>query len=175
MLIPIDVNKIKDTGSLWGVIAEEVSHIQDGLEGRQDKKVAEDETNKEKGLESLGRPINDYVKNKLGDDNSSDIQLSTDGIDLTNADVGEKVGDKSNEGYKLFRYDLRLGINEDSIGTRNLKFTDKPYTEKEIQDTIDKTYGKGHYKIDWNKYIRKMLNIENKRIIIFIKLNSLLK
>ena len=93
MLIPIDVNKIKDTGSLWGVIAEEVSHIQDGLEGRQDKKVAEDETNKEKGLESLGRPINDYVKNKLGDDNSSDIQLSTDGIDLTNADVGEKVGD----------------------------------------------------------------------------------
>ncbi|WYD12909.1 hemagglutinin repeat-containing protein [Fusobacterium animalis] len=93
MLIPIDVNKIKDTGSLWGVIAEEVSHIQDGLEGRQDKKVAEDETNKEKGLESLGRPINDYVKNKLGDDNSSDIQLSTDGIDLTNANVGEKVGD----------------------------------------------------------------------------------
>jgi len=93
MLIPIDVNKVKDTGSLWGVIAEEVSHIQDGLEGRQDKKVAEDETNKEKGLESLGRPINDYVKNKLGDDNSSDIQLSTDGIDLTNADVGEKVGD----------------------------------------------------------------------------------
>ncbi len=75
----------------------------------------------------------------------------------------------------MFRYDLRLGINEDSIGTRNLKFTDKPYTEKEIQDTIDKTYGEGHYKIDWNKYIRKMLNIENKRIIIFIKLNSLLK
>ena len=104
MLIPIDVNKIKDTGSLWGVIAEEVSHIQDGLEGRQDKKVAEDETNKEKGLESLGRPINDYVKNKLGDDNSSDIQLSTDGIDLTNADVGEKVGDVNtqddrNSGY----------------------------------------------------------------------------
>ncbi|EGQ78827.1 hypothetical protein HMPREF9094_2143, partial [Fusobacterium animalis ATCC 51191] len=121
--------------------------------GRQDKKVAEDETNKEKGLESLGRPANDYVKNKLGD-KSSNIQLTTDGIDLTNADVGEKVGDKSNEGYKLFRYDLRLGINEDSIGTRDLKFTDKPYTEKEIQDTIDKTYGKGHYKIDWNKYTK---------------------
>ncbi|WP_422851667.1 AHH domain-containing protein [Fusobacterium animalis] len=92
MLIPIDVKKIKDTGSLWGVIAEEVSHIKDGLAGRQDKKVAEDETNKEEGLESLGRPANDYVKNKLGD-NSSDIQLSTDGIDLTNADVGEKAGD----------------------------------------------------------------------------------
>ena len=42
MLIPIDVSKIEDTGSLWGVIAEEISHIQDGLAGRQDKKVAED-------------------------------------------------------------------------------------------------------------------------------------
>ncbi|WP_338993715.1 hemagglutinin repeat-containing protein [Fusobacterium animalis] len=93
MLIPIDVKKIKDTGSLWGVIAEEVSHIKDGLAGRQDKKVAEDETNKEEGLESLGRPANDYVKNKLGDDNNSNISLTTDGIDLTNADVGEKAGD----------------------------------------------------------------------------------
>ena len=93
VLIPIDVKKIKDTGDLFGTIAEEVSHGKDALEGRQDKKVAEDETNDEKGLESLGRPANDYVKNKLGDDNSNDIQLSTDGIDLTNADVGEKVGD----------------------------------------------------------------------------------
>ena len=95
MLIPIDVSKIEDTGSLWGVIAEEISHIQDGLAGRQDKKVANDISNKEKGLESLGRPINDYVKNKLGEDNNSKIKLSTDGIDLTNADVGEKVGDNS--------------------------------------------------------------------------------
>ena len=55
--------------------------------------VAKDETNKEKGLESLGRPVNDYFKNKLGNDNSSNISLTTDGIDLTNADVGEKVGD----------------------------------------------------------------------------------
>ncbi|MHB9308554.1 pre-toxin TG domain-containing protein, partial [Fusobacterium polymorphum] len=47
----------------------------------------------EKGLESLGRPANDYVKNKLGEDNNSKIKLSTDRIDLTNADVGEKVGD----------------------------------------------------------------------------------
>jgi len=104
VLIPIDVNKIKDTGDLFGTIAEEVSHGKDALEGRQDKKVAEDETNKEKGLESLGRPANDYVKNKLGD-NSSDIQLSTDGIDLTNADVGEKVGDyMSPEDLKYRKY-----------------------------------------------------------------------
>ena len=41
VLIPIDVKKIKDTGDLFGTIAEEVSHGKDALEGRQDKKVAE--------------------------------------------------------------------------------------------------------------------------------------
>ena len=93
VLIPIDIEKIKNIGDLFGTITEEISHGKDALEGRQDKKVAEDETNKEKGLESLGRPANHYVKNKLGEDNNSKIKLSTDGIDLTNANVGEKVGD----------------------------------------------------------------------------------
>jgi len=95
VLIPIDVSKIEDINELLGTLTEEISHGKDALEGRQDKKVAEDETNKEKGLESLGRPANDYVKNKLGEDNNSKIKLSTDGIDLTNANVGEKVGDNS--------------------------------------------------------------------------------
>ena len=103
VLIPIDVNKIKDTEDLFGTIAEEVFHGKDALEGRQDKKIAEDETNDEKGLESLGRPANDYVKNKLGDDNNSNILLTTDGIDLTNADVGEKVGDVITPQDRKFR------------------------------------------------------------------------
>ena len=93
VLIPIDVSKIGDINELFGTLTEEISHGKDALEGRQDKKVAEDKSNDEKGLESLGRPANDYVKNKLGEDNNSKIKLSTDGIDLTNADVGEKVGD----------------------------------------------------------------------------------
>ena len=93
VLIPIDVNKIGDINKLFGTLTEEVSHGKDALEGRQDKKVAEDKSNDEEGLESLGRPANDYVKNKLGEDNDSKIKLSTDGIDLSNADVGEKVGD----------------------------------------------------------------------------------
>jgi len=95
VLIPIDVNKIEDIKELLGTLTEEVSHGKDALEGRQDKKVAEDKSNDEEGLESLGRPANDYVKNKLGEDNNSKIKLSTDGIDLTNANVGEKVGDNS--------------------------------------------------------------------------------
>ena len=72
-----------------GTIAEEQSHVIGKFEGRQ--KVVPDGS--EKGLESLGRPANDYVKNKLGEDNNSKIKLSTDGIDLSNVDVGEKVGD----------------------------------------------------------------------------------
>ena len=93
VLIPIDVSKIGDINELLGTLTEEVSHGKDALEGRQDLDVAKDTTNDEEGLESLGRPANDYVKNKLGEDNNSKIKLSTDGIDLSNADVGEKVGD----------------------------------------------------------------------------------
>ena len=93
VLIPIDVNKIEDIKELLGTVTEEVAHGKDALEGRQDKKVAEDKSNDEEGLESLGRPANDYVKNKLGEDSNSKIKLTTDGIDLSNADVGEKVGD----------------------------------------------------------------------------------
>ena len=93
VLIPIDVNKIEDIKELLGTLTEEVAHGKDALEGRQDKKVAEDKSNDEEGLETLGRPANEYVKNKLGEDNNSKIKLSTDGIDLTNANVGEKVGD----------------------------------------------------------------------------------
>ena len=95
VLIPIDVSKIGDINELFGTLTEEISHGKDALEGRQDKKVAEDKSNDEEGLESLGRPANDYVKNRLGEDNNSKIKLSTDGIDLTNANVGEKVGDNT--------------------------------------------------------------------------------
>ena len=61
-------------------------------------------TNDEEGLESLGRPANEYVKKRFGEDNNSEISLTTDGIDLSNADVGEKVGDVNtqddrNSGY----------------------------------------------------------------------------
>ena len=65
ILIPIDVEKIKKTGNLFGTITEEISHGKDALEGRQDKKVAEDNSNDEEGLESLGRPANEYVKKDL--------------------------------------------------------------------------------------------------------------
>ena len=103
VLIPIDVSKIGDINELFGTLTEEIAHGKDALEGRQDKKVAEDETNKEKGLETLGRPANEYVKKKFGEDNNSEISLTTDGIDLSNADVGEKVGDVITSEDRVFR------------------------------------------------------------------------
>ena len=122
VLIPIDIEKIKNTGDLFGTITEEISHGKDALEGRQDKKVAEDETNKEKGLESLGRPANDYVKNKLGEDNSSKIKLSTDGIDLSNADVGEKVGDVNTQDNWNSGYAETLSLQKDELWLNNMHF-----------------------------------------------------
>ena len=105
VLIPIDVNKIEDIKELLGTLTEEVAHGKDALEGRQDKKVAEDKSNDEEGLETLGRPANEYVKKKFGEDNNSKIKLTTDGIDLSNADVGEKVGDVVTlEDRKLKKY-----------------------------------------------------------------------
>jgi len=49
------------------------------------------------------------------------------------------------------RYTYQEKINE-NIYSQSTKILSKTYTEKEIQDTIDKNYGKGYYKIDWNRY-----------------------
>ncbi len=124
VLIPIDVSKIKDINELLGTLTEEVSHGKDALEGRQDLNVANDETNNEKGLESLGRPANDYVKNKLGDDNNSNISLTTDGIDLTNADVGEKVGD-----VELIRRGIN-GYNEYNEAVKDIELSIEAIKDK---------------------------------------------
>ncbi|WP_261790920.1 hemagglutinin repeat-containing protein, partial [Fusobacterium polymorphum] len=156
-----------------GTIAEEQSHVIGKFEGRQ--KVVPDGS--EKGLESLGRPTNDYFKKQYSK-NDKAIDLKSDGRDYSNVDFGENVGDKANEGYKLFRYDLRLGINEDSIGNRELKFTNKPYTEKEIQKTINKIDEKKSYKIDWKKYnedyeYREQTNYYFYQAKYFVKVKSI--
>ena len=115
VLIPIDVNKIEDIKKVLGTLTEEVAHGKDALEGRQDKKVAEDKSNDEEGLETLGRPANEYVKKKFGEDNNSEIKLTTDGIDLSNADVGEKVGDVENENYEIATFSS-AGIGSAGVG-----------------------------------------------------------
>ena len=73
-----------------GTIAEEQSHVIGKKEGRQ--KVVPDGS--EKGLESLGRPTNDYFKKQYSK-NDKAIDLKSDGKDYSNVDFGEHVGDNS--------------------------------------------------------------------------------
>ncbi len=83
-----------------GTIAEEQSHIIGKIEGRQ--KTVPDGS--EKGLESLGRPTNDYFKNQYSK-NDKAIGIISDGRDYSNVDFGENVGDASNpEDLKFKKY-----------------------------------------------------------------------
>ena len=74
-------------------------------------------------METLGKPANEYVKKKFGEDNNSKILLTTDGIDLTNADVGEKVGDVVNENYETATFSSAgiglIGIGGLSLSSEN--------------------------------------------------------
>ena len=71
-----------------GTIAEEQSHVIGKKEGRQ--KLVPDGS--EKGLESLGKPTNDYFKKQYSK-NDKAIDLKSDGKDYSNVDFGENVGD----------------------------------------------------------------------------------
>jgi len=133
VLIPIDVNKIEDIKELLGTVTEEVAHGKDALEGRQDKKVAEDKSNDEEGLESLGRPANEYVKKRFGEDNNSEIKLTTDGIDLSNADVGEKVGDVTTSEDRKFKKYYHKETNKLEI----LIAKTKDFVKGNINDIIE--------------------------------------
>ena len=73
-----------------GTLAEEQSHVIGKIEGRQ--KTVPDGS--EKGLESLGRPTNDYFKNQYSK-NDKAIGLKSDRKDYSNVDFGENVGDNS--------------------------------------------------------------------------------
>ena len=134
VLIPIDVNKIEDIKKVLGTLTEEVAHGKDALEGRQDKKVAEDKSNDEEGIETLGRPANEYVKKRFGEDNNSKIKLTTDGIDLSNADVGEKVGDVVNENYEIATFSSSgigsTGVGLIGIGGLSLSSENNEYIKK---------------------------------------------
>ena len=116
----------------------------------------EEKAQGEYGLESLGKPTNDYFKNEFSK-NDKVIEIVSDGKDYSNVDFGENVGDKKNDGYNEYKYDLRYTYQEkinENIYSQSTKILSKTYTEKELQETIDKNYGKGYYKIDWNRYTK---------------------
>ena len=163
VLIPIDVNKIEDIKKVLGTLTEEVAHGKDALEGRQDKKVAEDKSNDEEGLESLGRPANEYVKKKFGEDNNSKIKLTTDGIDLTNADVGEKVGDDffDDSAHKeALNFTLRDGAKK--LTNSSLKVIEEKGIEYALEKGLVKYESTIHKKFSEEKAIKKEIDEKQK-------------
>ena len=163
VLIPIDVSKIGDINELFGTLTEEIAHGKDALEGRQDKKVAEDNSNKEKGLETLGRPANEYVKKKFGEDNNSEISLTTDGIDLSNADVGEKVGDDifDDSAHKeALNFTLRDGSKK--LTNSSLKVIEEKGIEYALEKGLVKYESTIHKKFSEEKAIKKEIDEKQK-------------
>ena len=98
----------KTKAGVIGTIAEEQSHIIGKIEGRQ--KTVPDGS--EKGLESLGRPTNDYFKNQYSK-NDKAIGLKSDGKDYSNVDFGENVGD--GRGFAEFKEALKYGASDRNI------------------------------------------------------------
>ncbi|WP_083232314.1 hemagglutinin repeat-containing protein [Fusobacterium massiliense] len=113
-----------------GTIAEEQSHVIGKKEGRQ--KVVSDGS--EKGLESLGKPTNDYFKKQYSK-NDKAIELKSDGKDYSNVDFGEHVGDK---------------VVKDPLKSYGREFitTDE---RKQAEKILSKEKG-NKYIIDWVRY-----------------------
>ncbi len=117
-----------------GTIAEEQSHIIGKIEGRQ--KVVPDGS--EKGLESLGRPTNDYFKNEFSK-NDKAIGIVSDGKDYSNVDFGENVGDDLDYFEKNQYYNTKGYMKDD--GSFKVVVTPKK-GESELEAITN-----GHYKI----------------------------
>ena len=126
-----------------GTIAEEQSHVIGKKEGRQ--KTVPDGS--QKGLESLGRPTNDYFKKQYSK-NDKAIDLKSDGKDYSNVDFGEHVGDDPGTATAIIlivtatvgtAYDVYTDTDKAiANGIKNLK--DKEKKSKYIK--IFKTKGK---------------------------------
>ena len=77
----------------------------------------------------------------MGEDNNSKIKLSTDGIDLTNADVGEKVGDhlpmndvKAAGGYKVV---FKVDPSNDPLSIKARAWSEKYLTQERVDQIVN--------------------------------------
>ena len=143
-----------------GTIAEEQSHIIGKKEGRQ--KVVPDGS--EKGLESLGRPTNNYFKNQYSK-NDKAIGLKSDGRDYSNVDFGEHVGDN------LMTAPLFSNPATAIVGIAMIGYA---FALQEIKDKINQAVINGYEKI--KNGLPKVLGMEDeKEVTITIIRNELLK
>ena len=117
-----------------GTIAEEQSHVIGKKEGRQ--KVVPDGS--EKGLESLGRPTNNYFKNQYSK-NDKAIDLKSDGKDYSNVDFGEHVGDSGGFAeLKGIFLDKIVGTEDTLISAKDYLPMEFQIREKKIKNILEK-------------------------------------
>ena len=88
--IYIDMKQIDSTSNLIGTVFEEISHSIDEKAGRQQEMTQEQKDRGEYGLESLGRPTNDYFKEQYKD-NGKEFISKGDGLNYSDV-VGETIG-----------------------------------------------------------------------------------
>ena len=99
---------------------------------KEEQKVVSDGS--EKGLESLGRPTNDYFKNQYSK-NDKAIGLKSDGKDYSNVDFGENVGDE---------------VLKKPLTIYGREFITKE--ERNNAELILSTAAGKKYEVDWVKY-----------------------
>ena len=140
-----------------GTIAEEQSHIIGKIEGRQ--KVVPDGS--EKGLESLGRPTNNYFKNEFSK-NDKAIGIVSDGKDYSNVDFGENVGD--GEGFAFFKASLFRAVSsypiiykKDDIEMDPIGMTKK---YKKLENEISLTLEEENFDISSKRVHTKLSEID---------------
>ncbi|MDC7956481.1 AHH domain-containing protein, partial [Fusobacterium simiae] len=130
------------------------------IEGRQ-KEVPD---GSEKGLESLGRPTNDYFKNQYSK-NDKAIGIISDGRDYSNVDFGENVGDNV-MAAPLFSNPVTAIAGIVIIG-----YTFAP---QDTKDKINQAVINGYEKI--KKQIYRLLDVKDeKELTISIIKNQLLE
>ncbi|WP_427048555.1 filamentous hemagglutinin N-terminal domain-containing protein [Fusobacterium animalis] len=141
ILINTESSANRTKSRVIGTIAEEQSHVIGKIEGRQ--KVVSDGS--EKGLESLGRPTNDYFKNEFSK-NDKAIRIVSDGKDYSNVDFGENVGDSETFARKkaiglkasfLIGSSMPVGMEENLYLNQNKMAKEFKKKEEEIYEMLE--------------------------------------
>ena len=86
----INMDEINSSSQLIGTVFEEITHLFDKKAGRQQETTEEEQTKGEYGLESLGRPANNYFQEKYKE-NDTTFDGKGDGVDYSGV-KGEVVG-----------------------------------------------------------------------------------
>ena len=154
----VDVTKNETTSELLETVFEEVAHLIDLQAGRKHETTEEEKQRGEHGLETLGRPIGNYFKDKYEETSTDFTNTQIDTEDYTDVD-GETVGNTG--GYCITYNENCKNYNKNFLNKRSNYSIINPnkYGERE-EVLIKKGYG--------SLYVGIYLASENERKALFI-------